>query len=81
MELGPEEWEEWKRHPVTKEILSLLQRKRAFLKEQWSNGNFTAQDQFGTAIANACAIGECKAYAWVLDLDVGEVNGAMSYEN
>jgi hypothetical protein len=27
---------------------------------QWARGNFTAQDQFGTVIANAEAIGKCQ---------------------
>lgn len=49
-----------------------MARKR-LLQEQWSSGTFTDQGQFGTAIANAKAIGQCEAYDMLTELDYESV--------
>ncbi len=79
-QLSEEEWASWLLHPVTRLLRQLLAQREEELKSQWSRGAFTAQDQFGTVIANSCAIGECKAYRGLLDLDHQQLIGEMSNE-
>lgn len=55
------EFNEWRDHPVTGAFLNTLRRWREDQKEIWASGAFTDQSQFGTAIANAKAIGNCEA--------------------
>lgn len=44
----------------------------------WANGDVSHYEQFGHSIANAMAIGECRAYQDVLDLDYGVMIGELS---
>ena len=59
-------------HPVTQALQLLLRRRQDDLKEQWAAGQFTDQGQFGTAILNAKAIGNCEAYEKIEQLDFEE---------
>jgi hypothetical protein len=54
------DFKDWWAHPITKQLRLLLRQRREVLMAQWARGNFTAQDQFGTVIANAEAIGKCQ---------------------
>ena len=39
------------------------------LKSQWAAGSFTDLSQFGTAILNAKAIGNCEAFDRMIELE------------
>jgi len=65
---------------VTKVVRLMLQQRVAFLKEQWASGHFTDQSQFGTAIQNAKAIGNCEMCDEILTLDFQQLEGVMSDE-
>lgn len=67
--ITPELWQAWRQHPVTQMLLELLHRRQDELKEQWAAGLYTDQGQFGTAILNAKAIGNCEAYENVEKLE------------
>ena len=72
------EWAEWARHPVTKVQHKLLGQWVVELQRAWSSGQFTDLGQFGTAILNAKAIGACEAYQRVVNLEYGQVIGALT---
>ena len=50
------------------------------LKERWAAGEFTDLSQFGTAILNAKAIGNCEAYEKVAELDFEDIIGELADE-
>lgn len=78
MEIPQEqEYLEWRQHPVTKAVFRLLWLREQGLKEQWASGAFTDQSQFGTAILNAKAIGNCEACASVRELDYVQLKGEL----
>lgn len=72
------EWNDWQDHPATIAQRRILRQWILDLKEQWAAGAFTDMGQFGTAILNAKAIGNCEAFDKVIGLDyeqmVGESN-------
>ena len=79
-QLSSEAWTNWLLDPTTQAFRRLVSRRIAALKDQWANGAFTDQGQFGTAIMNARAIGACTVMGDLLSLDVETVNGELSDE-
>jgi len=73
-QVSQELWDSWLLHPVTQALRKLLHRRQEELKEQWAAGQFTDMGQFGTAILNAKAIGNCEAYERVEQLELIELN-------
>lgn len=73
-----EEWSEWLHHPATKLLHKWLAEQRCLLKERWAAGEFTDMSQFGTAIQNAKAIGNCEALELVEKLEYLQIVGDMS---
>ena len=64
----PEEWESWKSQPVTRELFELLRKDRADLMENWANGNYVNDQEFGTRMLSAQAIGACKYIQDLLEM-------------
>ena len=63
-----EEFNDWKRHPVTEEILKILEAKREMLRRQWEAGAFTDYAQETTALVNVGNLGTCRGYAFLSEL-------------
>jgi len=70
-----QEFSEWLDHPVTKAYRSMLKKWKEELKEEWASGSFTDMSQFGTAILNAKAIGQCELLDRLHDTEVNDING------
>jgi hypothetical protein len=66
--LSEEDFNAWKDHPATKEIIALLHAKREELRQRWEGGSFTDYSQDTTALINVGNLGQCKGYAFVTDL-------------
>ena len=75
-----QEFKDWQDHPATKALHDLLLERRNDLKEQWASGAFTDQSQFGTAILNAKAIGNCEAVELILNLEYEQLLGESDGE-
>jgi hypothetical protein len=71
-------------HPATLALRQVLRLWQEEYKEQWAAGAYTDMSQFGTAILNAKAIGNCEALERVLGLDynqaIGEIDDSYEYE-
>jgi hypothetical protein len=68
-----EEFKDWWGHPVALQFRKLLRQRREILMSQWAKGVFTAQDQFGTVIANAEAIGKCQTLGEIETLELSDL--------
>lgn len=66
--LTEEEFNEWKMHPVTKEVARVLEAKREMLRRQWEAGSFTDYEKDGTVLVNVSNMGTCRGYAFVSEL-------------
>lgn len=75
-----EEFLGWLDDPVTRLVRQLLQRKRQLLKDRWESGSLTDWEKNTHVILNAAAIGECKAYAWLTELEFDDLEGEMDDE-
>ncbi len=71
------EFREWQGHPATVALRVFFTRRLDDLKNQWAAGAFTDQSQFGTAIANAKAIGSCETITLLLELDHEQLLGEL----
>lgn len=65
--LTEDEFNEWKSHPGTQELIRILHMKRETLRQQWEAGSFTDYDTSTTALVNVGNLGTCKGYAYVTD--------------
>jgi hypothetical protein len=80
VDVSKEEWAAWKLDPTTRKVFTLMMKRREDLKEEWANGNFTAETEHGTKYLDAAALGAVKAIGGFLDLDEVTLNGEMSNE-
>ena len=71
------EWDEWKQHPCSEALRQVLRNWQDQLKEQWAAGQFTDLAQFGTAILNAKAIGNCEAFQRILELEYEQLESEL----
>lgn len=71
----PEElaFKDWLEHPVTRAFQAFLGREQERLKNAWAGGAFTDMGQFGTAILNAKAIGQCETLEMLKTLEAEDV--------
>ena len=69
------EFLEWQSHPVTIRLFERLRADKESLKERWASGAYTDQSQFGTAIMNAKAIGNCEAIDSITTLEYEQLLG------
>lgn len=67
--LQESEFHGWLQHPTTQRLRALIRERKEALKEQWASGQFTDLSQYGAAILNAKAIGECQTLDWLLELE------------
>lgn len=65
--LTEEEFNEWKLHPMTQQLVAILHAKREELRQAWEGGSFTDYVQETTALVNVGNLGTCKGYAFVTD--------------
>lgn len=68
-----EDFQVWLENPVTKALRAWASSGKETLKEQWAAGTFTDQQHFGTAIANAKAIGECQVYEAIVKIEFSQL--------
>ena len=73
-----QEWKDWMEHPATLAQRKWLSQYREVLKETWASGAYSDQAQFGTAIANAKAIGMCQILEDLQNLQYDQVIGELS---
>ena len=59
---------DWKRHPMTQELIKVLETKRDILRRQWEGGSFTDYDKGTTALVNVGNVGICRGLAFVAEL-------------
>ena len=75
-ELSQEIFNEWKAHPVTRALESLLRDWRAARMEEWAQGGLMVEEQFATGLANARGVAECAAFKTVLEVELSQLNEA-----
>ena len=63
-----EEFKEWLLHPVTQEVMRVLEARREELRRQWEGGSFADYSIETTSLVNVGNLGTCKGYAFVMDL-------------
>lgn len=73
-------WDDWLQHPATKALREHFRRRQEMLKDRWASGEFTDVSQYGAAILNAKAIGQCEAIQDLIDLDFELINVEQHYD-
>lgn len=74
-----EEFQQWKVDPVTRVIwLGVLAKWKESLKEQWSEKVFQKETHEQTVEANAAALAQIEVLNKLIDLDVIDIEGALS---
>lgn len=56
----PEEWQEWKTHPMTVEWFKFLKALREEVKEEWANSLYVGDGPDETLQRNSYALGQVK---------------------
>ena len=69
------EFLEWLQNPVTQRFREILRDRKESLKESWAGGAFTDLSQYGTAILNAKAIGNCEMLDLMINVEYEELIG------
>ena len=67
--ISEQEFNEWLLHPMTKELMKVLEVKREELRQDWEGGRFTDWEPKAMALVNVGNIGTCKGYAYVQEFD------------
>lgn len=62
-------FKEWLQHPVTIKLRKAAHERREVIKDQWEHGNISDWVKDIHVLLNAAAIGECRAYSWVENLE------------
>lgn len=82
LSLAPKgERESWLQHPCSRALVHTLQADEFDLKESWSNGNYTAESEYGTIQLNSKALGEIQATQSILTFVEGICDEDMFEEN
>ena len=76
--LTEEEFNGWRSHPGTVELVRMLHAKREELRQLWEGGSFTDYSNETTALVNVGNLGTCKGYAFVTDLTYEQYLSEMS---
>jgi hypothetical protein len=63
------EWQDWKLHRVTRQVLKILEEKVEEGKQHWANGGFVGATAEQTAIVNAMAVGKTQALQAIINMD------------
>lgn len=80
LEVTPEEFLEWKQHPVSRLMMKLLRIWEDSLKEQWAAGAFSGEDLESTSLANAAALGEVNILRRIQELDADQLSEVIGDE-
>lgn len=62
-------FQEWKEHPVTRQLMEWARLKRENLKEDWAQGHFTAAFDLEMLVKNAAATSACSILDDLLNID------------
>ena len=65
--LTEEDFKDWKHHPMTQELMKILESKRDELRRSWEGGSLTDYSLETTALVNVGNLGTCKGYAYVTE--------------
>ena len=65
---------------TTKEVLSLLNKWIADIKDQWARGDLQGPDIETTALANASAVGQVGILQQILELDYEQLSQGLRNE-
>lgn len=76
----PEEWREWKLHPVTVEWFKFLASEKSKVKEEWANSIFVGDSIDLTIQRNAHALGQIDMLKRLEEATVEEIEEDM-YDN
>ena len=77
--LTEEEFLGWKSHPVTQEIVRILESKRDTLRRQWEAGSFTDYSKDTTTLVNVGNLGTCRGYAFVAEFTYEDYLSEIDY--
>ena len=80
MEISREQFDNWLQDPVTQELRRVLGRRRQERKDSWEHGELSDWSKDTHILLNAAAIGECKGYAFVQELDFDTFIGELGDE-
>ncbi len=69
MSVSEQEFNEWKQHPMTKELMRVLEMKREELRQDWEGGSFTDWASDTMALISVGNIGTCRGYAYIQEFD------------
>lgn len=64
-----EEFNDWLQHPMTRELMRVLEAKREELRQGWEGGSFTDWEPEAMALTNVGNIGTCRGFAYVQEFD------------
>jgi hypothetical protein len=67
--IAESEFKEWLDHPVTREMMKLIEAKTEALKTEWMNGNYTAATRDETLIRNVSNLGMAQALRQIRELE------------
>lgn len=67
--LTKEELDEWKSHPVTREVMKGIRNNYEDIKNQWSSGTYNSDDPMITHTANISALSQLRALEQLMDID------------
>ena len=76
-----EEFNEWKLHPMTKELMRVLGQRRERLRRQWEAGAFTDYEKDAMALVNVGNLGTCKGYAYIMEFTYEDYIGELDDDN
>lgn len=62
---------------MTQLVKQVLEQRRETLRRTWEAGSISDWNSHTHALLNAASIGECKAYAFVCDLDYEQLLGEL----
>lgn len=79
--LGPDDLLAWKHHPVTAQVMKVLQLWRVGILDQWAAKEFQRARPQETAEANAAALGQMELLQRILELTPADINGALHPES
>ena len=78
--LTPEMFEDWLLHPVTQDLRRVLYLRRRQRQLEWEEGAVLDLGKDTQMLLNAAAIGECKAYRFIAELDFEQLYGELEDE-
>lgn len=79
MEITPEEFNDWRKHPVTQAYMQYLVNLREAGKEEWAQEGYLSELGERTLQLNAAGIARVQLLGALAELDHGELAEGLSY--